>query len=41
MPSKEFLNRRGSVWERYDFFGKPFAQARADMEHMAVEDVRA
>ena len=40
MPSKEFLNRRGSVWERYDFFGKPFAQARADMERMAVEDTR-
>lgn len=40
MPSKEFLYRRGSVWERYDFFGKPFSQARADMEHMALEDVR-
>ena len=40
MPSKEFLNRRGSVWERYDFFGKPFAQARTDMERMAVEDTR-
>lgn len=40
MPSKEFLNRKGSVWERYDFFGKPFAQARADMEDMAVQGVK-
>lgn len=41
MPSKEFMTRRGSVWERYDFFGKPFEQTRADMEAMAVEGVRA
>lgn len=40
MPSQEFLHRKGSVWERYDFFGKPFAQARADMEAMAVEGVK-
>ena len=40
MPSQEFLNRRGSVWERYEFFGKPFEQARADMEAMAVGDVK-
>lgn len=39
MPSQEFLHRRGSVWERYDFFGKPFEQARADMEVMAIEGV--
>ena len=41
MPSQEFLNRPGSVWERYDFFGKDFAQARADMEAMAVAGVKA
>ena len=41
MPSQEFLHRKGSVWERYDFFGKPFAQARADMEAMAIEDVKS
>ena len=40
MPSQEFLNRKGSVWERYDFFGKDYMQARADMEVMAVESVK-
>ena len=41
MASHEFVNRRGSVWERYDFSGKPFAQARAEMESMAVASLRS
>ncbi len=32
MPSKEFLNRKGSIWERTDFEGKSFPQLREEME---------
>lgn len=40
MPSKEFLNRRGSVWERTDFAGKTLPEIRQAMEALAVSGVR-
>ena len=36
MPSPEFLQRPGSIWEEYPFEGKPFDQIRAEMEDIAV-----
>jgi len=41
MPSKEFLNRPGSVWERYSFDGKPFPQIRAEMEQLAIDGLKS
>ena len=40
MPSQEFMHRRGSVWERYDFSQATIQQARDDMEAMAVAGVK-
>ena len=41
MPSKEFLNRPGSVWERTSFEGKTLPQIREEMEQLAVSGVRS
>ena len=43
MPSTEFLNRPGSVWERTRFEGKQFPQIRVEMEQLAIgrEDLLA
>lgn len=32
MPSNEFINRPGSIWERYKFDGKPMPVIREEME---------
>ena len=40
MPSKEFLNRRGSIWERTSFEGKSFPQLRAEMDAAVVAELR-
>ncbi len=40
MPSEEFLNRRGSVWERTDFTNKTLPMIRQEMEALAVSEVR-
>ena len=40
MPSKEFLNRRGSIWERTDFAGKSFPELRSEMEARVVAELR-
>lgn len=40
MPSKEFLNRRGSIWERTSFVGKPFPVLREEMDSAAIADLR-
>ena len=40
MPSKEFQNRPGSVWERYSFDGKPFDVIRKEMEELAIAGVK-
>ena len=41
MPSQQFLNRRGSVWERTDFAGKSFPELRAEMEETVVGELRS
>ena len=41
MPSKEFLNRRGSIWERTNFEGKTFPQLRAEMDAAVVAELRS
>ena len=41
MPSTEFLNRPGSVWERTSFEGKQFPQIRAEMEQLAIAGLRS
>ena len=41
MPSTEFLNRPGSVWERTSFEGKQFPQIRAEMEQLAIDGLRS
>ena len=40
MPSKEFLNRRGSIWERTSFEGKSLPQLRAEMDAAVVAELR-
>ncbi|MBP2652490.1 MAG: Alpha/beta hydrolase fold-3 domain protein [Firmicutes bacterium] len=37
MPSKEFLNRPGSIWERYKFEGKSQDVIRREMEEQLLE----
>ena len=40
MPSPEFLQRPGSIWEVYPYEGKSFPQIRAEMEDIAVKTCR-
>ena len=40
MPSHEFLNRPGSIWERTSFEGKPFPVLREEMETRIVSELR-
>lgn len=40
MPSKEFLSRPGSVWERTTFEGKEFPEIRKEMEALAISGLR-
>ena len=40
MPSKEFLSRPGSVWERTSFAGKELPDLRAEMDALAVSGLR-
>ena len=40
MLSQEFLNRRGSVWERTSFEGKTFPELRAEMEATVLRELR-
>jgi salicylate hydroxylase len=40
MPSKEFVNRKGSIWERTFFEGKTFPQLREEMETRVVSELR-
>lgn len=41
MPSKEFLNRKGSIWERTSFEGKTFPELRAEMDAQVVSELRS
>ena len=41
MPSTEFRNRPGSVWERTSFEGKQFPEIRAEMEQLAIDGLRS
>lgn len=41
MPSREFLNRRGSIWERTSFEGKSFPALREEMDARVVSELRA
>lgn len=40
MPSREFLSRPGSVWERTPFEGKELPALRAEMEALALSGLR-
>ena len=40
MPSKEFFNRKGSIWERTSFEGKSFPQLREEMEKTVVSEFK-
>jgi acetyl esterase/lipase len=40
MPSEEFLKRKGSVWEQYDFNGKDMPTVRREMENFVVGTLR-
>jgi len=40
MPSKEFLNRRGSIWERTSFEGKTFPELRKEMDEGVIAALR-
>ena len=40
MPSQEFLNRRGSIWERTDFAGRPFPELRREMDARVMEELK-
>lgn len=40
MPSKEFLNRKGSIWERTSFEGKTFPELRKEMEDRVMAELR-
>lgn len=39
MPSKEFFNRRGSIWERTPFEGKTMPELRAEMDKVVMEEL--
>lgn len=39
MPSQEFLNRRGSIWERTDFAGRPFPEIRREMDERVMREL--
>ncbi len=39
MPSQEFVNRRGSIWERTDFMGRPFPELRAEMDARVMSEL--
>lgn len=39
MPSQEFLNRRGSIWERTDFIGRPFSELREEMDARVMSEL--
>ncbi len=39
MPSQEFLNRPGSIWERTSFAGRPFAELRAEMDARVMDEL--
>lgn len=41
MPSKAFLQRPGSVWERTSFEGKQFPEIRSEMEALALSGLRS
>jgi salicylate hydroxylase len=40
MPSKEFLNRRGSIWERTSFEGKSLPELRREMDEQVVRELK-
>lgn len=40
MPSKSFLNRRGSIWERTVFEGKSLPQLREEMDTAVMDELR-
>ncbi len=40
MPSQEFLNRKGSVWERINFFEMDFKEARTQMDAMILSELQ-
>ena len=40
MPSNEFLNRRGSIWERTSFAGKTFPQLREEMDTRVISELK-
>lgn len=39
MPSQEFLNRRGSIWERTDFAGRPLPEIRREMDERVMREL--
>ena len=39
MPSREFLERKGSIWERYSFDGKPWAVVRKEMDEIVMSEL--
>ena len=40
MPSREFLNRPGSIWERYDLPNHPIEEARREMDEIVVSELK-
>ena len=40
MPSKEFLNRKGSIWERTSFEGKTFPELRREMDDRVMAELK-
>ncbi len=40
MPSQEFLNRPGSIWERTSFAGKTLPELRAEMDAQVMRELR-
>ncbi|MCD8116027.1 MAG: alpha/beta hydrolase [Oscillospiraceae bacterium] len=40
MPSKEFENRRGSIWERTSFFDRPFPEVREEMDKVVLSELK-
>lgn len=41
MPSEEFLNRPGSIWERTSFEGKSFPELRTEMDEGVIAGLRS
>jgi acetyl esterase/lipase len=39
MPSKDFLDRKGSLWERESFEGKPLPEIRTEMDAQAMYEL--